>query len=627
MSRLCLLSLLLLLTISPIAAGQSAEPAKPSASDIAKTKSENDAEAERMLRERRANAQSLLISLAADAATYTDQRLRARTLARIGDALWEADPERARTMFRKAWDAAEVIDAENGRITLEEIKQQQAKRGSAAVANRGNIRNEVLRLAARRDRKLGEELLAKLTADKKDEATETADRTRADMFDTPEAITQRLNLARQLLASDIERSIQFADPALLTITTDGVDYLSYLREKDALAADRRFAALLARAAGDAKTDSNTISLLASYLFTPHIFVQFTGGGANTSSSGRNTPAPDVGPELRAAFFRTAADVLLRPLPPPVQGQEQTTPGLIGKYLMMKRLMPLLEQFATKEVADSLRAQMEALANSLSEGDRQRNEESVREGIRPLEKTEDQEKTLLEQIDRAKPGEERDRLYLQLARLYGENGDLRAREIIEKVEDSEVRNQARAFTDAGLTFRAAEKKDTNRLLEMVRIGDLTHIQKTWALTQAAKLVYKTDLERATSLLEQADTEARRIETSDADRPRAMMAVANTYLLVDRPKAWDQVADVTKAANSAPTFSGEDGVVRRSLLTKGSSSIHSSTAREFDVAPVFSDLAKEDHARAIELARLFEKEGPRASATIAIAKAVLEEKKKP
>ena len=42
MSRLCLLSLLLLLTISPIAAGQSAEPGKPSPSDIAKAKNEND---------------------------------------------------------------------------------------------------------------------------------------------------------------------------------------------------------------------------------------------------------------------------------------------------------------------------------------------------------------------------------------------------------------------------------------------------------------------------------------------------------------------------------------------------------------------------------------------------------
>lgn len=624
MSRLCLLSLLLLLTISPIAAGQPTETRTPSSPEIAKAKNEKDAEAERLLRERRANAQSLLISLAADAGNYTDQRLRARTIARIADALWDADPERARAMFRKAWDAAEAVDEESRRITLEEIRQQQARRGSAAVANRGSIRNEVLRLAARRDRKLGEELLARLTAEKKEEAGEAADRARSNLFETPEAITQRLNLARQLLESDVERSIQFADPALMTVTRDGIDYLSYLREKDAVSADRRYAALLGRAAGDAKTDANTISLLTSYLFTPHIFVQFNGGGANTSFTGRTTPAPVVAPELRAAFFRVAADVLLRPLAP--AGQDQTTSGVVGKYLMMKRLMPLFEQFAGKETADAVRAHMEALANAVSEGDRLRDDESMREGIRPLENTEDQEKSLLDKIDRTKPGEQRDQLYIQLARVYSQNGDMRAREIVEKIEDTDVRNQARLFTDATLVIHGIEKKDIDRVLEIVRIGSLTLIQKAYTLTQAAKLVYKTDLDRALSLLEQADTEARRIETSDADRPRALMAIAHTYLLVDREKAWDQVADVTKAANSAPAFTGEDGVLRVTLLTKGMSSIRSSAVREFDVAPVFADLANEDYARTIELARLFEKEGPRASATIAIAKAMLDEKKK-
>ena len=204
--------------------------------------------------------------------------------------------------------------------------------------------------------------------------------------------------------------------------------------------------------------------------------------------------------------------------------------------------------------------------------------------------------------------------------------MRAREYVEKVSDSEVRNQARPFMDAVLVLRAIEKKDPDRILEMVRIGDLPHIQKAWALTQAAKLVYKKKKKKAVALLEQADLEARRIETSDSDRPRAFMAIASVYLLVDRRKAWDQVSDATKAANSAPTFSGEDGALRLSLVTKGMAVIRTASAREFDVAPVFTDLAKEDNARAIELARLFEKQAPRASATIAIAKAVLEEKKK-
>jgi hypothetical protein len=408
------------------------------------------------------------------------------------------------------------------------------------------------------------------------------------------------------------------------INRDVIDFLSYLRDKDAAAADRRYAALLGRAAGDLQADANTISLLASYLFTPHIFVTFTGGGASTSQTSRGSAPPAVSPDLRAAFFRVASDVLLRPLAAP--GQDQTSAGVMGKYLMLKRLMPLFEQHASRETVEAVRAQMQALGSSMPEEARQRDDDTLREGIRPNETGEDREKSLLDRLERAKTAEERDQLYLQLARLYTDNGDLRAREYVEKVSDMEVRNQARPFMDAMLMLRAIEKKEPDRIQEMVRIGDLPHIQKVWALTQAAKLVYKNDLEEAAALLEQADLEARRIETSDADRPRAFMAIASTYLLVDRRKVWDQVSDVTKAANSAPTFSGEDGVLRLSLLTKGMSSIRTATAREFDVAPVFTDLANEDYARAIELARLFEKQAPRASATIAIAKAMLDEKKK-
>lgn len=622
MSRLCLLSLLLLVLIAATAAGQTSEPPKPASSEIATAKAKNDAEAERLLRERRANAQSLLISLAGDAGNYTDQRLRARTLARVADTLWDADPERARAMFRKAWDAAEVVDDESRRAQLEEIRQQEAQRGSVAIANRPSIRNEVLRLAARRDRKLGEELLAKLTNQTKEEAKETADRNRS-LPETPEAITQRLNLARQLLESDVERAIQFADPALMTLTREAIDFLSYLREKDATAADHRYSAFLARTSSDLQADANTISWLASYLFTPHTFVTFNGGSASTMQS-RSSAPPEVSPDLRAAFFRVASDVLLRPLPPP--GQDQTSAGPIGKYLMIKRLLPLFEMYASRETTEAVRAQMQALGTSVPDDARQRDDDSLREGIRPRESGEDREKSLLDQLERARTAEQRDQLCLQLARLYTDNGDLRAREYVEKVSDTEIRNQARAFIDAMLIINAVNKKDVDRIVEMVRIGDLTHLQKTWALTQAAKLVYKDDLEKAVSLLEQADLEAKRIETSDADRPRALMAIANTYLLVDRSKAWDRVSDVTKAANSAPTFSGEDGVLRISLLTKGMASIRTAGAREFDVAPLFSDLANEDHARAIELARLFEKEAPRANATIAIAKSVLEEKKK-
>jgi hypothetical protein len=58
----------------------------------------------------------------------------------------------------------------------------------------------------------------------------------------------------------------------------------------------------------------------------------------------------------------------------------------------------------------------------------------------------------------------------------------------------------------------------------------------------------------------------------------------------------------------------------------STIRSSSVAEFNVAGIFAELANEDYDRAVELARGFQREAPRASATIAIARSIFEEKKK-
>ena len=100
MKRLCVLSLLLLVFI-PAAAMAQPTDARKAVVETAKAKTEKDLEAERILRERRENAESILINLAADATRFNDQTLRARTQARIADVLWDADPEKARTLFGK----------------------------------------------------------------------------------------------------------------------------------------------------------------------------------------------------------------------------------------------------------------------------------------------------------------------------------------------------------------------------------------------------------------------------------------------------------------------------------------------------------------------------------------------
>jgi hypothetical protein len=101
----------------------------PAKNVAANNKAEKDPEAERILRERRANAQSMLMTLASDAGRFNDQTLRARTQARIADVLWAADPDRARALFRKAWSRQRLLiwkASENSRKRLPNKVQRPA---------------------------------------------------------------------------------------------------------------------------------------------------------------------------------------------------------------------------------------------------------------------------------------------------------------------------------------------------------------------------------------------------------------------------------------------------------------------------------------------------------------------
>ena len=574
--------------------------------------------------EQKALALSLLVSLATDARSFLDQTLRARTLARIADALWEPDPDQGRTLFRRAWDAATVADQESLRKMEEERKKQEAATGSFAIARGPDLRAEVLRLAARRDRALGEELLEKMTEAKKQDAIEaTSSARREQPLNTPAAQRQRLQLAGQLLDADAERALQFADPALTNVTMDGLNFLSLLREKNPEAADLRYARLLTIAQNDLQADANTVSLLSSYLFTPHMFIMFEpGGGQNTSQSRGPTQPPDVAPELRAAFMQTAARVLLRPSAS--RELDNTSAGMEGKYLVIRRLMPLFEQYAAKEIVDQLKAEMSVLAQGSRRALQDEDDESLRRGLVPERSSEDMEESLLDRLDRAKTAEERDGLYVLLALRVADKGDMRARDFVEKIDNMDVRKQVKPYVDMTLAMDAVGKKDFDKALKLAEVGELTQIQRVWLLTQAAKQMPPAAKEIALETIENAAAEARRIGGSEPDRTRALVAVANAYLTVDRPRAWEMMLEVVKASKAVEGFSGEDGRLMMRLQTKMQTSLRTNTVEDFNLTGVFRELAQDNPDQAVELARSFEREAPRSTALIAVARTLLGDK---
>src|SRR5215216_2653103 len=587
---------------------------------VAKTappKSSAPKEAEIELKERRARARSLLVALSTDARSFHDQLLRARSLARIADALWRVDTEQGRLLFRKAWEAAEVADQESDRKLQEEITRQKARNGGYAISLPPNVRREVLKLAARHDRVLSEEFLEKLKTQKIEAASSPISR-------LSDSMSQRIDLAKGLLETgDAERALQFAGPALTVVNQDSIDFLVDLRAKNPSAADSAYSALLASSANNPEADANTVSLLSSYIFTPHLYVTFDNGVSTSQMSSTITPAA-VAPELRSAFFQAAGAILLRPLPAPGQ-QDPSTSGLDGKYMVIRRVMPFFEQSAPAEIVESLRAHLNALNSLVSDETRRRDDEWINKGIKPDKPAEEREQSLLERIDRAKTSAERDSLYTQLASLMLNKGEMRARDFASKVEDADMRKQLQAYIDASLAVYFAKKKLPEQALELVHKGDLTHVHKAWVLTECAKLFATTDHQKALDLIDEAADEARRMEGSDPAVPRALVAVANAIKVVDPERVWDATFDAVKAANSAEGFTGEDGKLVMKYDSKGHRSIHSSGVPDYDLDGIFRDLAARDYDRAVELARGFQAEGPRAVATIAIARAILDPKK--
>lgn len=586
-----------------------------------KAKAETEANAEAA--QQRTIAISLVSSLADEARSFKDQTRRARVQARAADVLWDSDLERARELFRRAWEAAETVDAEAAKKRAEEMQRLQNEGGPVVIRGGADLRSEVLRLVAKRDRKLGEEFLKALDEAAEKARADAATDQRLNNSGTRVGASQRLQLARRLVEDgEVQRALEFAAPALDSVNVDTIFFLSALREKNAQLADAAYTNLLARVVRDPNSDANTVSGLSSYLFTPFLYVTFErDGGANQNRQRGPTPPPAIDATLRDNFLKVAFQVLMQPLASP--DQDRTTSGQTGKYLIIKRLLPVFEQFAP-DMATGLRTQMTAVASYVPNTMQQGENRAVTVGIQPDSSEGDPYQRMQERLDHAGKAEDRDAIYADYAVALTQDGDPRARDLVDKIENAELRQSVKAYTDFQLVQTAVRNKDATEIAKLVKTGELTSVQKVWALTSAAKFVVAAERSRATDMLEEALTESRRISGGDPDRARALTAVAAGFSDIDRVRAWEILGEVVKAANSAEDYTGEDSRIASRLQTKFMVVMNNGNAEDFDLIAVFRHLARADLLRAIQLAKTFTGEAPRAVATLAIARAVLEKR---
>lgn len=564
-------------------------------------------------------AVSLIMSLAEEARSYKDLTLRPRILARAADALWDTDNDGARTLFRRAWDSAEKADAEDA-------PPSRGNNFSAAMliviprTGSGDLRSEVLMFAARRDRALGDEFLAKLN-EASAKTRSNAAKVVNDGWTTSDENSKRLELAQRLLEDgEVERAFHFAVPALFEVNQKSISFLSKLRLKKPDLADRQFMLLLAGAEVDPTADANIVSGLSSYAFTPGLYLTFfAAGGVNWIPVLETTAAPDLSIEVRNKFFQVAAGILLRPSPP--ADQDRTSAGLIGRYIVMKRLLPLFERYAP-DSAIALRSQLTALAEHGSRRLVDAEEDFLKQGIEGELNTGNLIDRLEELVSRAKTEQERDGIYSDVAAALATRGDLKAEEIADRIENSYRREMTRQYVGLSLFRFAIARKDVATAARLARSESLNHVQRTWACMQIARLLLTSNRTRALQTLEEALAEARRIDVDDANRPHLMIGIANQFLTTDEVRAWEVAADAVRAANAVESFSGIDFGLTVAFIASSGLKLMELDSSGCNLAAFVSVLAKLDCTRASDWAKSFKYDEPRAVATLAIARAALE-----
>jgi hypothetical protein len=596
----------------------SGQPDSQNVKAVAERSSAKSPVDELLAEQQRITALGLLKSLADDADDFRDPVWRARAQARAANLLWDFDRERAIALFRRAWDAAEEGDLEAQRRAADNRRRQ-------GISSAPGLRREVLRLAAQRERALGEEFFGMLSEVKGSDPETTIARAEdpssliSPLADTPRA--KRLSLAGELLqAGDVTRAIEFADPALDRVSLQAVAFLSLLRPSNPEAADKRYAMLLERASRDSSSDANTVSLLSSYVFTPLLFVVAMPGGPMTAQVGPQTPAPNLSVQLRAGFFTVASRILLRPHN--AAELSRTTAGAAGTLLILTRLSPLFDRYAPEHAA-TLHAVIAALRADAPESLQGNVERARTQGLVTPEAKVDEVQSSLEQLGRTSDSKERDRLFSKAAIAAADAGEPRAVDLADKISADDMRKKIRAYVDLALVRNNIKKREITEAIRLAKSGNLTTAQRVWAYTAAAQQLSKSDATRALQLLEEALTEARRIDPAEADRVRSLVAVATQFYSVDRGRAWEMMSEVTKAANAASAFTGEGGNIMTSVETPEGTLILSFAESGFDLAGIFRLLAKDDLLRAIDLAKVIGSEPPRAVASLAIVQAVLDE----
>lgn len=609
---------------------------------------EQRAAAARVRRER--EAIDLIIETAAKARTFDNLDYRARIQTLAADALWCFDEQRARTIFRRAWDAAAAADKDE-----EQSLEQDAGASLNANAFITAARDEVLIQVAAHDSQLAEVFLNELNEEKQDAQSSAQNSSRASSpWHEPSANGARhLALAFNLLArNEPARAVRIAQPVI----NEGVSgslmaFLLRLREQNAVEADALYVRLLERTGADAAADANAVLLLSSPVVSPQLLVvvdahsslQFRSLAPGTNNRAALLP---VSPSARNAFYKVAAAVLRRSKVNNTNSAQEAT----ALYFATGRLLPFYEREAAR-YAPELRARQSALLGEIEAG--RRDSLATQFDLHSLapERAADPLRSQSEQLARAKNATERERMTISLVKTAARNRLWdRAHRAADGIENQTTRRAALSFiavnkiADITRAYSDDRENDFESVAKFVRDAEVPPFAAAWGFAQAAVICARSKnksqdagskSQNVAALLDEAERAASRVDMGTPQRVAAYGVVATAAAHLDPPRAWQLLAEVVRAANSAPqSFTGDE--VSLNLAPDDAAihgdETHDSDAEVFNVASesfrldkIFATMTRLDFDKTVRAARALEGDVPQAYAYLAIARVTLEPSK--
>lgn len=591
---------------------------------------------------RRAQAINTLIETANSARGFKDLLYRARIQLFAADALWSADEARARLLFGRAWEAATAAD----RAEQKSLEAEAGIFSNSDEVTETAARDEVLSKAAVRDAKMADAFLRELAAEreKAEGSKENQPARRTPWRELSPSGARRLALGYELINNkEYGRAAAIVRPVIAEgASGDLMEFILRLRALMGGKADpySLYRNLVQRVMSTPGTDANDLLLLSSFVVSPQLLMAVDeNGGLQFRPVAYPATLKNQNPlEVPSTknFYDLAVSFLLRP----ASQRRVINPAQdrIARYVATGRLLPFFEQAGPEyaQFVPVMRSQLAALSAEMDEGRRTSLDAQFKLTSLSAGNMSDPLEPQLEQLRRASDKQERDRISFGVARRAArERLWDRAQRAAYQIEDADLRRATLAFivvnqiADISRAYRDDKEDDYEAVARFVRRADAPPFASAWGLAQAAVIAARSREGRAQvdALLTEAQSYAERADRDSRQRVAAYVVITEAAARVGSTHAWDFMAEMVRAANSTPDYSGDE-----TALPTGANAVEGSDLSEeltiasdaFRLDAIFATMARVDFDKALTQAQALAGEIPRAYARIAAARAELEKK---